>query len=199
MKQSNSPNKTRIIGITGNSGSGKTTVAQIITAKGGLEIDADRLAHQVMEPGRAAYDDIVKNFGKEILNKDGHIDRKKLGAIVFSKPEKRTQLEAIVHPLVIQEIRAKIAASNESVITVDAVLLVESGLHHHCDALWLVTAKEETRLARITTRDKLDHESANARMRNQRDTAPIAAIADVIIHNEGDLSQLESQVAKYLC
>ena len=182
-----------IIGITGNSGSGKTTVASMT---GGHVIEADAVAHRVMEPGKSAYKKIIAAFGPEIVDSgENHkIDRKILGAIVFNSVEKRTILENIVHPLVTEEILAEAAKAESDIVAIDAVLLVESGLHKHCDALWLVTAPEAVRRERIITRDNLAEEAAEARMRNQRDTTQIADIANNIITNSGDLSSLESQI-----
>ena len=192
----------RIIGITGNSGSGKTTVANIITEGCGHKINADNIVHKLMEPNQMAYKKIVAAFGPHILDDSiaespAPINRKKLRQIVFTDEEKRTKLESILHPMVIEEVLSEIAAVNASLITVDAVLLVESGLHHHCDELWLVTAPADIRLERITSRDNLSGEDAQTRMRNQRDTAHIAAIADVIIENNTDnIESLKSQIQK---
>jgi len=214
--------RSKIIGITGNSGSGKTTVANMI---GGHAIDADKVAHRVMEPGQVAYLKIVSAFGSEILDSDNFdkkIDRKKLGNLVFNDTSKRTLLEDIVHPIVIDEILDEINRINETneinkneinkseinkikefqcvmdspelTFAIDAVLLVESGLHHYCDAVWLVSASPELRLNRIISRDNLSEEAAQSRMRNQRDTAHIAAIADAIIVNDGDFESLKSQI-----
>ena len=188
----------RIIGITGNSGSGKTTVAKMLAAMGGYAIDADIVAHRVMEPDQPAYKKIVAAFGPDVLDGGGKIDRKKLGAIVFTDEKKRTQLESIVHPLVIDEILKEIAGVNAAFIAVDAVLLVESGLHRHCNAVWLITAPEEDRQKRIITRDDISLEAAQARMHNQRDTGPIAAVSQTIICNDGTLSALETLVSNSL-
>jgi len=191
-------NKKRVIGITGNSGSGKTTVAQMLVDNYGAHaIDADEVVHSLMKPQQPAYNKIAAAFGPDILS-DGKIDRKKLGAIVFKDTEKRTQLESIVHPIVIDEILKEVDSVGAGLVVIDAVLLVESGLHHHCDSIWLVTAPEVERLKRITTRDNLDDEAAKARMRNQRDTAQIAAIAQLIVGNDGDLDNIISQVQKFM-
>ena len=187
-----------IIGITGNSGSGKTTVANMLAAMGGYAIDADTIAHRVMEPDQSAYKKIVAAFGPDILGCGGKIDRKKLGTVVFADEKKRTQLESIVHPLVIDEILEEIACADSAFVVVDAVLLVESGLHRHCDAVWLITAPEEDRQMRIIARDDLSREAAKARMHNQRDTGPIAAISQTVICNDGTLSALETLVSKSL-
>jgi len=185
-----------IIGITGNSGSGKSTVSKMLAAEGGHTIDADRVAHKVMEPGQPAYKKIVAVFGQSILDNEGQIDRKKLGAIVFNDTQKRTQLESIVHPLVTDEILLEIANTTASFYVVDAVLLVESGLNQHCNSLWLITASEEKRLQRIIARDGLSPEAAQARMKNQRDTTPIAAISQQIINNDGNIINLKTLVQK---
>jgi len=187
-----------IIGITGNSGSGKTTVAKILETVGGYAIDADIVAHRVMEPDQSAYKKIVAVFGPDILGHEGKIDRKKLGAVVFADEKKRTQLENIVHPLVIDEILKEIAHVNAAFIVVDAVLLVESGLYRHCDAVWLITAPKEDRQKRIIARDDLSQEAAQARMHNQRDTGPIAAVSQTVICNDGSLSTLEALVNESL-
>ena len=186
-----------IIGITGNSGSGKTTVTQILAGHGGHAIEADAVAHNAMAPNQPTFKKIVAAFGSDILV-DEKIDRKKLGAIVFNDTKKRTQLENIVHPVVIDEILKEIAVVDAPLVVVDAVLLVESGLHRHCNSLWLVIAPEEARLQRIIARDGLSKEAAQARMRNQRDTTHIASIAQWIVNNDGDMSSLKTRVQKGL-
>ena len=191
------PNK-KIIGITGNSGSGKTTVANILKDMGGHAIDADTVAHGVMDVGKPAYKKIISAFGDEILDTCGKIDRAKLAKIVFNDVKRRTQLEKIVHPMIMDEILAELEQSDAPIVAVDAVLLVEGGLHHHCDAIWLITAQEEKRLRRITTRDNLSSEAAEARMRNQRDTTHISELAQAVIKNDGDLSFLTSQIKEAL-
>ncbi|MCL2400725.1 MAG: dephospho-CoA kinase [Defluviitaleaceae bacterium] len=187
------------IGVTGNSGSGKTTVTNLLVTCGGYAIDADITAHKVMAQGQPAYKKIISAFGSKILEQSSQeISRKKLGAIVFNDIEKRTQLESIVHPLISDKIIAEIKTATESIahsfIIIDAVLLVESGMHHFCNSLWLITAIPENRLARIIVRDNLSQEMAESRMRNQRDTTTIANIAQVIIHNDRDIKTLEAQV-----
>ena len=191
----------KIIGITGNSGSGKSTVARILEENGVYVLDADKLAHKAMEPGEEAYNEIVAEFGAEILsdsNTDNIIDRKKLGRLVFSDKSKRTRLEEILHPRVIATIKAKIAESDFSLIAIDAVLLIESGLHRSCNFVWLIIASEESRLSRIIARDSLSPEAAAARMRNQRDPQTLAESAHTIINNDGDIHTLQIQTKQAL-
>ena len=192
-------NKKIIIGLTGNSGSGKTTAAEILREFGAHAIDADKSVHRLMEPGQAAYNEIAETFGDEILEApSAPIDRKKLAAIVFNDTEKRTKLEAIIHPIVCADILTEAKASEADIVVIDAVLLVESGLHHHCDAVWLITAAEEERLKRIIKRDQITQEAAEARMRNQRNTDYIKSIAQAVIENNGDQANLKSQIKKIL-
>jgi dephospho-CoA kinase len=187
-------NKKIVIGITGNSGSGKTTVANMLRKYGGHAIDADVVSHRAMEPGRDAYKFIVSAFGPDVLAADGKINRKALGHIAFGDIKKRTRLESIVHPIVTREILAEIAAADAPFVSLDAVLLVESGLHRHCDVLWLILAPADERMARITARDGLSPDAALARMRNQRDTSEIEKLANAVIYNDGGLDDLKSQV-----
>ena len=157
-------------------------------------IDCDIISHSVLSPGEPAYTKVVDAFGTEILTDKQVIDRKKLGAVVFANQNKRSLLESIVHPIVIDKVLKEVASANFDYIAIDAVLLVESGLHHHCSAIWLVSAAENERLARITARDQLSQDAAQARMRNQRDTSHIAKLASEIIVNDGDLEILQWQV-----
>jgi len=187
-----------ILGVTGNSGSGKTTVCKILQGMDFHAIDCDVLAHTVMLPGQQAYNKIVETFGLDILANSGEIDRKKMGTVIFSDVNKRSTLESIVHPAVIEMALHEAAATDCNHIAIDAVLLVESGLHHHCDAVWLVTASEDQRLSRIIARDGLSQEAAQARMRNQRDTSHIETIAQAVIVNYGDLESLQKQVKSAL-
>jgi len=196
-----------IIGITGNSGSGKSTVSRILEESGVYVLDADKLAHKAMEPGNKAYDEIVEEFGTGILDDSENIkssknskkiDRKKLGRLVFSDKSKRTRLEEILHPRVIETIKFKIAEAEHPTIAIDAVLLIESGLNHCCNTVWLISASEETRLLRIIARDSLSSEAATARMRNQRDPQTLAKFAHIIINNDGDINDLQKQVEQAL-
>jgi dephospho-CoA kinase len=129
-----------LIGLTGNIATGKSVVAQMLAELGAHVIDADKVAHEVMQPGQPAYDSVVQTFGTEVLAADGTIDRARLGAIVFRDPTALQWLEAAVHPATIAEVDWRIAHSTRNVIVVEAIKLIESGMHQGYDVLWVVTA-----------------------------------------------------------
>ncbi len=183
-----------LIGLTGNIATGKTTVAQILADLGALVIDADQVAHEVMQPGGPAYDSVVDAFGPGILTAEGTVDRAKLGAIVFRSPEALKRLEAAVHPAVINEVNRRIKLSTKPVIVVEAIKLIEAGMHRHYDALWVVTAGRQARIARLVAARGLHEEEAALRVDAQPPQAEKIPFADVILANEGGLSELRQKV-----
>ncbi|WP_427338945.1 dephospho-CoA kinase [Caloranaerobacter sp. DY30410] len=204
MKQ-NKVNYAKIIGLTGGIATGKSTVAKLLKEFGYVVIDADKIAREVVDVGKMAYLDIVKEFGKDILQENGQIDRKKLGEIIFKDEEKRRKLNQIVHPMVIQEMINKIKqfSDGNKVIFLDIPLLIEEknilekqGLKF--DEIWLVYADEEKQLSRLIERDKLDMESALNRIRAQMPMTEKLKIADVIIDNNRGISELKDQIIKLL-
>ncbi|MCL1997218.1 MAG: dephospho-CoA kinase [Turicibacter sp.] len=183
---------TKIIGITGNSGSGKTTVLGILEELGVATANADSIVHSLMELGKPVYIDILAAFGKDILAENGQIDRKKLGALVFNDITQRSLLENIVHPHVIRTILTEIKATERPFFAIDAVLLVESNLHTYCDEVWLIKARRECVIRRITARDALTEKEISDRLRNQRDTSKIES--EVTIDNSESLECLRECV-----
>ncbi|MCL2873673.1 MAG: dephospho-CoA kinase [Defluviitaleaceae bacterium] len=189
MTQSNSANNIKIIGITGNSGSGKSYIAnKFALEENGFVISADEAAHKVMKPGGAAYIEIIKAFGEEILSETGCINRKILGAIVFSNKEKRELLEQISHKHIIAEIGrlkeyAKKIDNGYRYIIIDAPLLIEAGLHDTVDEVWVVNADVEKRLERVIIRDGISREDAIKRFSVQTPFEELAKYADRIIEN----------------
>src|SRR4051794_14746832 len=127
------------IGLTGNIACGKSSVGRLLIARGAEYVDADRLVHLLMEPGRAEHARIVERFGPEVRTADGQIDRARLGSIVFADPAALRDLEAILHPGVRAEIRRRLTTSSAPIIVIDAIKLLESGIAAELDAVWVVT------------------------------------------------------------
>ncbi len=183
-----------LIGLTGNIATGKSEVARILTELGAWVIDADKVAHEVMHPDGPAYAEVVAAFGAEILAADATIDRTRLGSIVFRDPAALQRLEAAVHPAVIVEVDRRIGQAVEPVVVVEAIKLIESGMHRRYDALWVVTAPRSTQIARLVATRGLAEEEAALRVDAQPPQEEKAALADVVIANDGDLSALRRKV-----
>jgi len=183
-----------VIGLTGNIGTGKSTVLKILQDLGARTIDADKIAHEVMEPGGRAYDAVVATFGDCILDKDGAIDRKRLADIVFTDPNQLQRLERIIHPAVEQRVSEIVEAATEPVVAVEAIKLLESRLRHLCDTIWVVTASRKTQLQRLVSQKGLEQEEALRRMAAQSPQSHKEREADVVINNDGDMEQLRAQV-----
>jgi len=189
----------KIIGVTGITGSGTSTVSAILAELGGFVIYADKLAHEVILKGQAAYEKIHSTFGEDILQPDGEINRKTLGAKVFGNPEKLVALELIIHPEVIAKTHQLLAqAQNFPFAVIDAPLLIESGIYKMCNSVWLVTATDDNRLARIIARDGIDLEIATRRLKSRVGDASLRPYADVIIENDEDIASLRKQVTAAL-
>lgn len=184
-----------IIGITGSFGSGKTTVAKMFDRLGAYVIDADKTCHSLMKPGGKVYVEIIKCFGRVILNKAGRIDRKKLAGVVFKNRAKIALLNNIVHPEAIKEIK-KLIRSNKGrgVIVVDAPLLIESGFYKKMDKIVLVKSILSNQVSRaVLTRD-MGEKEITRRMRMQAPLKKKLALADFIIDNNGSKKKTLLQV-----
>ena len=158
------------VGLTGGIASGKSTVAARMRELGLTVLDADQLAHELMEPGQAAYEDVVREFGQEVLAADGRIDRKKLGDIVFRDAEKRERLNAIVHPRVIaareEQLKQMEAENPNGIAVIEAALLVESGYYKKLDRLIVCVCSPQDQIARLRARG-LTEEEAKRRIKAQ--------------------------------
>jgi dephospho-CoA kinase len=191
----------RVIGLTGGIGSGKSAVARMLAERGVPVVDADLLAREVVEPGRPAYEDIVREFGREVLAADGTIDRKRLGALIFGDDARRRRLNAITHPRIAaagQEKIAAHAAAGAEVVFYEAALLVENQLHRMLDGLVVVSAPPEVQVARVVARDGLSEDEAHARLRAQLPLADKVAVATHVIDNSGPLEATRAQVDRLL-
>jgi len=194
--------KVKIIGLTGGTGSGKSTVAAMVKKYGAAVIDADIIARKIVEPGQEALREIVKFFGQDILLESGQLNRRKLGDIVFNDKEKLKELNRITHPHIINEIKKEIEIIKNNgeynSIIIDAAVLIDSGLSLLCDEIWVVTADKEIRLKRIMERDRLEENSAISRINSQMSDAELITYADVIINNNGNLTEIEKFIQQLL-
>ncbi len=185
------------IGLTGGIGSGKSEVAGMFNQLGIPVIDADVIAHQLVEPGTEALSEITAAFGETILTPAGTLDRARLAEIVFNRPDMKQQLEAIIHPRVREQIKAyKDAHKNEPYIIVVIPLLLESGQRDLVDRVLVVNAAETVRIQRVLARDGRREEQIRSIMRNQADDAQRHAAADDSIDNSGSLDDLMISVRK---
>lgn len=186
------PGRPYVIGLTGNIASGKSAVRQMLEELGAEGIDADGLVHQLLEPSGAAYEAVRAAFGEAIPDGQGRIDRRALGRIVFARPEALRRLEAILHPLVREEVGRRIERSRAPVIVVEAVRLVEAGMHAQLDALWLVEADRSAQAGRLRDRG-LSQAEIETRLAAQPPLEGKRELASVIIHNSGELDDTRRQ------
>jgi dephospho-CoA kinase len=184
-----------LIGLTGGIASGKSTVADLLAARGAVVIDADRLARDVVEPGTPGLAAIVARFGPGVLLADGALDRPALGRVVFADADARRDLEAIIHPAVRARARALTEAAPDDAVVVQVIpLLVETGQTGDFDLVVVVDVDPAVQVERIRSRDGLDEEQSRARLRAQAGREERLAAADVVIDNAGSLSGLAGQV-----
>ena len=184
---------TSLVGLTGGIGSGKSAVAELLAAKGAAIVDSDVIAREVVEPGTAGLAEIVERFGSEVLDGEGRLNRKALGAVVFNDTDARRDLEAIVHPAVRRRAAELTEAAPEGSVVVQVIpLLVETGQQGRLDHVIVVDLSEEMQRQRIADRD--GPEQAEARIAAQASRKDRLAIADTVINNDGTREDLTAQV-----
>ena len=190
------------IGLTGGIGSGKSTVAQMLHARGAAIIDADAIARSVTAPNGAAMPAIAQTFGEDFITTDGALDRERMRAHVFKEPSAKQALEAIIHPLVTQETQRQAQAAIEQgfrTLVFDVPLLVESGTRWRTqvDRVLVVDCAEATQIERVVARNGLSRETIQNIISAQASRAQKLAAADWVIHNEKlTLQTLRDQVAQ---
>ncbi|WP_062749728.1 dephospho-CoA kinase [Shouchella tritolerans] len=185
------------VGLTGGIASGKSLVASYLEKRGIPVVDADKLARQVVEPGEPALAQIVATFGQNVLQADGKLDRKQLGAIIFGDEQKRMQLNQIVHPAVRQLMKKQADLYEQrgyTRVVLDIPLLYESNLFHMVNQVWLVYVDEATQLQRLIERDGLTETEAKQRIAAQMPLTAKKAQADVLIDNNGSKENTYRQV-----
>jgi len=185
----------RVIGITGNMGTGKSTVLRMLEELGAKAIDADLLVHLVMAKGTTVYKEVVGAFGEGILNSPGEIDRKRLAALVFSDGEALKRLEAIVHPVVEGLIWEIAEEAEEEVVAIEAIKLLEASSERGWDALWVVTCRPEEQRERLRAQG-LSEEEIEGRLKAQGPISEKIKAADVIIDNSGSRGETWEQVKR---
>jgi dephospho-CoA kinase len=184
-------------GLTGGVASGKSTVARYFRDLGAYIIDADRVGHELIEPGHAAFQELIDRFGKDILDRDGRIDRKKLGGKVFSEPQNLQILNAILHPRIIacmREVAIEYRARNpRSVVIIDAPLIFEAGMEHTLTKVMVAWCRPDQQLERLMARAGVSREEAEQRIKSQMPLEEKLRRADYAIDCTGSLEQSHVQ------
>ena len=192
------------VGLTGGIASGKSTVSNMLAARGAHIVDADRIAREVVEPGKPALAGIVDAFGASVLAEDGTLNRKMLGSIVFGDEAARKKLESITHPAIRKEMARWMEYWEEtdpkSLVVADIPLLFESGLDktYHFTDIIVVYVPRSVQLERLMKRNGFSEEEANARLDAQMSIERKRELADVVIDNSGSLEETERQVEQYV-
>jgi len=190
----------RVLGLTGNIGSGKSTVARLLAARGVPVVDADQIAREVVQPGRPAHREIAERF-PGVIGPDGALDRKALAALVFNDSREREALNQITHPRIAEEVSARLgalASAGRPLAVYEAALIVENGLHRGLDGLIVVTAPEEAQIARLKARDGMSEAEARARIAAQLPAADKLRHATYVIDNQGSEADLAAQADRLL-
>ena len=185
-----------VIGLTGGIGTGKSEVSGILSTLGAAVINADLVGHEVYRPQTEGWHRIIEAFGKDVLGPTGAIDRRKLGAIVFSDAEALERLNAIAHPRIYAKIEERIAelrGEGSTVAVVEAALLIEADWVPLVDEVWVVVSDERNVIDRLRNRH-LDHASIRARIDAQMTQSERVERGDVVIDNDGTLAELTQSV-----
>ena len=192
-----SANKTLIIGLTGGMGSGKSEAARHLVSLGATHVDADAISRSLTAPGGEALPAIRETFGDGVFFADGTLDRRALGAVVFSDVAARHALEGIIHPRV-QRISLEIAdaarEAGEDAVLMDVPLLFETGMDALCDVTWVIAADKEERIRRVMSRDGLSREDAEARFASQMTDEERASRATRVISNDQSIEKFKSEL-----
>jgi dephospho-CoA kinase len=185
-----------VIGLTGGIGSGKSTVAEILEAQGAVILSADKVGHEVYNPGRPAWQEIVDAFGDEVVAPDGTIDRKKLGAIVFADPKNLAKLNSIVHPRMkgmMRERLAQMARDGAEMAVLEAALLFEAKWDDLVGEIWVTVAPPEVAARRTAERSGLPEAEILARIKSQMSNEDRIRQSDVVIDTDCPLEETKRQ------
>ena len=192
---SNLPGKF-VIGLTGNIATGKSVVRRMLEHLGAYTIDADALTHRAYAKGAPGFQPVIDKFGKWLLNREGEIDRQKLGKLVFSDAEALRQLEEIVHPLVRQATEMLIKRAKQPVIVIEAIKLLEGDLRKACDSIWVTNAPEVIQVERLMRKRGFSMDQAQDRIHAQSPQSAKVSMANMVITNTGSYDDLWKQVSE---
>lgn len=183
------------VGLTGGMGSGKSSVAKRLAEYGAVIIDADQVAREIVEPGQPALAELAAEFGDDILEDDGSLNRALLAQRAFVAEESVAKLNAITHPRIRARSRELFdAAADDDIVVYDMPLLIETGQHEDCDIVMVVVAPVETRIRRLVESRGVDEDDARRRIVNQVPDEVRRGHADIVIDNSGDEDALRAQV-----
>lgn len=188
----------KVIGLTGGIGSGKSEIAAFLKELGAGVIDADKVGHEILNPGTPGWHKVIDTFGKDVCNQEGKIDRKKLAKIVFQKPEEIDKLNKITHPLILDEIKLRLNQLKQEgfeVAIVEAALLIEAGWAPYMNQIWLSITPKAITLARLIKRG-LSESEAKARIAAQIPGETKINLATAIIINDGSIMELRNKIEK---
>jgi dephospho-CoA kinase len=190
----------KVVGITGGIGSGKSTAAQLLGDLGAYVIDADKVGHDIYRPGSEGWRRVVGDFGQQVVAADGTIDRKRLGSIVFSDRAALARLNALLHPLIGDEIRrlieSKRAGGWAGPIVVEAAILVEASWQSIFDEVWVVTADREAVIRRLASQRGLDRAAVQSRIGSQLGDEERCRHATVVVPNTGTVDDLRTELKR---
>jgi dephospho-CoA kinase len=187
----------KVFGLTGGIASGKGVVAQMLEKLGAAVIDADKIGHEILSPGKPAWQELVECFGESILKPDRTIDRKRLADIVFADADARGKLNSITHPRIVEEIKARMVdlqLSGCPIAIIEAALIGESGGTMGLDGIIVVYASPETQVGRLMKRDGVSEEEALDRIKAQMPASEKKKLADYLIDNSGSIEETRTQV-----
>jgi dephospho-CoA kinase len=187
----------KVIGLTGGIGSGKSTILQYLAELGAIIMDADKVGHEVFQPGTEGWNDVVATFGKEVIDAAGEVDRKKLGEIVFNSPEALHKLNQIVHPRAHEIAKSRLNEYRQQgveVVVFEVILLIEAGWTDLVNEVWVAVADEDTVVKRLKRQRGMSEEEILARIHSQMTQEEWIKHADVVVENNGDIDELKAKV-----
>ena len=189
----------KVIGLTGGIACGKSTASAYLKELGACIVDTDGISRATTKKGGKGYYAVLEHFGRDLLLENGEIDRRKLGGIVFADEKKRQELNALIHPIVIEESKEQMQAARDAgynVCILDVPLLFESGMETLCDETWLVYVPREEQIRRINERDGLEEKAAAARIDSQMPLEEKMRRADRAIDTSGTIEETQAKLKK---